>query len=405
MYDVIVIGARCAGSPTAMLLARKGYRVLLLDRDTFPSDTMSSHYLWQPGVAKLKGWGLLDRIIASNCPPIPTVTFDFGPFAITGTPPAADDVTEMYGPRRTVLDKTLVDAAVEAGTELREGFSVQEVLMDGDRATGIRGRARGGSPVTEEARTIVGADGLHSIVARTVQAPQYNVKPPLSCAYYSYWSGIPTEGTHIYMREYRVIAAFPTNDGLTCIFTAWPNRQFHQYRADIEGNYLKTIDLASGLSEQVRSGKREERFVGTADIPNFFRKPYGPGWALVGDAGYHKDPITAQGITDAFRDAALLADAIDAGFSGRQPLEKALSEYERLRNEAVMPMYEFTCQFATVEPPPPEMQQLFAALQGNQAEIDRFAGVMAGTVPIPEFFAPENVQRIMGAAQSHQATG
>lgn len=402
MYDAIVIGARCAGSPTAMLLARKGYRVLLVDKATFPSDIMSTHFIHQPGVACLKRWGLLDKVADSNAPPVINWTFDLGPFAFTGCPPPAGDVAEGYGPRRMVLDKILVDAAVEAGAELREGFSVQGIATDGDRVTGIRGRGRGGSTITEEARTVIGADGLHSIVARTVQASAYNERPPLSCAYYSYWSGVPVEGLEVYPpgeRGPRAMVTFSTNDGLTCLIVAWPHREFHEFRADIEGNYLKTVDLAPGLAERVRNGKREERFVGTADVPNFFRKPYGPGWALVGDAGYHKDPVTAQGITDAFRDAELLADAIDAGSSGRRPFDDALADYERQRNEAAMPMYEMTCGIASFEPPPPEMQQLFAALPRNQEAADRYVGAAwAGTVPIPEFFSPENMQQIMAAA-------
>jgi 2-polyprenyl-6-methoxyphenol hydroxylase-like FAD-dependent oxidoreductase len=148
----------------------------------------------------------------------------------------------------------------------------------------------------------------------------------------------------------------------------------------------------------VDEGKREERFVGTADVPNFFRQPYGPGWALVGDAGYHKDPVTAQGITDAFRDAEWLVEAIDAGFAGRQPLAEALADYQRRRDAAVLPMYEYTCQLASLEPPPPAMQQLFVALRGNQHETNRHFGTIAGTVPIPEFFSPENIQRVMETA-------
>jgi 2-polyprenyl-6-methoxyphenol hydroxylase-like FAD-dependent oxidoreductase len=141
-------------------------------------------------------------------------------------------------------------------------------------------------------------------------------------------------------------------------------------------------------------GQRETKFFGTADIPNFFRKPYGPGWALAGDAGYHKDPIGAQGISDAFRDAERLATALDDGFSGRRPLDEAFAAYERARNEEVGAMYEFNCELAALEPPPPEMQQLFGALRGNQADTDRFFGLLAGTVPVPEFFSPENMQRI-----------
>jgi flavin-dependent dehydrogenase len=399
MYDAIIVGARCAGSPTAMLLSRKGYRVLLVDRSTFPSDTISTHVIWPPGVAQLKRWGFLDKVTASNSPPIRKVMFDVGPFALTGSPPPTEGVVEFYAPRRKVLDKILIDAAIEAGVELRDGFSVEEVVAGGHRVTGIRGRSQAGSDVMETARIVIGADGMRSVVARSVQAPEYNRRPPLACWYYTYWSGVSADGPEIYVRDGRAFGPIPTNDGLVCITTAWTHEEFHKFRADIEGNYLKTLELAPGLSQRVRQGKREERFYGTADLPNFFRKPYGPGWALVGDAGYHKDPVTAQGITDAFRDAELLAEAIDDGFSGRRPLDEALAGYEKQRNETVMPMYEFTCQMAALDPPPPEMAELFAALRGNQTETDRFFGTLTGAVPIPDFYSPENMQRIIGAAQ------
>jgi flavin-dependent dehydrogenase len=398
MYDAIVVGARCAGSPTAMLLARKGYRVLLLDRAGFPSDTLSTHYIHQPGVARLKRWGLLDKVVASNCPPARQLSFDVGPFTLVGTPPPADGVAYGYAPRRTVLDKILVEAAVAAGAELREHFTVKELLTDGERVTGIRGHAVGGAMVTEQARIVIGADGLRSLVARSVQAPTYNVRPTLTCTYYSYWSGIPIEGPELYPRPGRMVLAGPTNDGQALVQVYWPNAMFHEVRADFEGNFMKALDLAPGLADRVRNGKRSERFHGTADLPFFFRKPYGPGWALVGDAGYHKDPITAEGITDAFRDAELLAEAIDDGFSGRRLLDEALAAYEQRRNEEALPIYEFTYQLAALEPPPPEMQQLFAALYQDQEQTNRFFGTIAGTVPIPEFFAPENLGRIIGAA-------
>ncbi len=396
MYDAIVIGARCAGSPTAMLLARKGYRVLLLDKAGFPSDHMSTHWIHQPGIARLARWGLRERLVATGCPPITSISMDLGPFALRGTPPPAGDVAAAYCPRRTVLDKLLVDAAVEAGAELREHFSVQDLVWDGDRVTGITGRSAAGATVTEQARIVIGADGVHSLVARQVEAPTYNTRPTFTCAYYSYWSGVPLDGVGFYPREHRGFGVLPTHHGLTCIIVGWPHDEFHAFRADIEGNFLKTLELAPALAERVRQGRREERFTGTAELFNFFRKPYGPGWALVGDAGYHKDSITAQGISDAFRDAELVAEAVDAGLSGRRPLEQAMAEYERRRNEAALPVYEFTCQLAMLEPPPPEMQQLFAALRHNQEQTNRFFGTMAGTVPIPEFFAPENLGRIIG---------
>jgi flavin-dependent dehydrogenase len=400
VYDAIVIGARCAGSPTAMLLARKGYRVLLVDRAAFPSDIARLHFIRQPGVASLKRWGLLDQVAASTSPPILAMTVDYGDFPLRGSPTPSAGVAEAYGPRRIVLDKILVDAAVEAGAELWEGFAVQEILVEDGRVTGIRGRARGREASTERARIIVGADGMHSLVARTVDAPVYNAQPAVACYYASYWSGIAVAELEVYWRDRRLILAFPTNDNLVCVAIAWQHRRFHEVRADIEGNVLATIDLAPALAERVRRGTREEPFIGTADLPSFFRRPYGPGWALVGDAGYHKDPYLAHGISDAFRDAELLVEAIDAGFSGRQPLDEALAGYERRRNEAVMPIYRLNSHLAELEPPSPDTLQLRAALRGNQEDTDRYFGVSAGTVSVQEFFSRENIQRIMQASQA-----
>jgi flavin-dependent dehydrogenase len=396
VYDAIVVGARCAGSPTAKLLARKGYRVLLTDRARFPSDTISTHIIWPPGVAWLQRWGLREPVATSHCPPVRTLTMDFGEFALAGPLPPVDGVGEAYAPRRTVLDQILVDAAVAAGAELREGFPVTEIVMDGERVMGIRGRAADGSSVLEEARVVIGADGLHSIVARAVQAPAYHAQPTLACWYYTYWSGVRVDGIEMHDLGPGVGAALiPTHDGLVGVPVVVAYEHFHEFRTNVEANYLRAIDLAPRFAERVRAGRREEPFRAMADVPNFFRKPYGPGWALVGDAGYHKDPITAQGISDAFRDAEALTEAIDAGLSGRRTLDQALAEYEQGRNEAAMPMYEYTCELATLEPPPPAMQALLAALRGNQADTERFLGTIAGTVSIQEFFAPENTQRIL----------
>src|SRR5579872_853773 len=398
MYDVIVFGARCAGSPTAMLLARKGYRVLLVDKATFPSDITRGHYIHQPGIARLKRWDLLDQLIATNCPPVSRLAFDFGPITLSGSPPPSDGIAEGYNPRRKVLDHILVEAAVEAGAELREGFAVQEVIMDGERVTGIRGHGPGGATVTEQAHMVIGADGIHSIVARSVQAPTYHAKPTLDCAYYTYHSGVPMEGAELYLRGPRYFGAVATNDGLVYSFVQIPHQELHTFRADLAGNYQRALDLAPQLAERLRNGKQEERILGASDLPNYLRKPYGPGWALVDDAGYHKDPFTAQGITDAFRDADLLTEAIDTGFSGKQPLSEALADYERQRNEHVLPMYEFTCKLASFEPPSPEMLHLFGALYGNQVETNRFLGTIAGTVSIQEFLSPQNVGRIIAGS-------
>ncbi|HKS27675.1 MAG TPA: NAD(P)/FAD-dependent oxidoreductase [Pyrinomonadaceae bacterium] len=400
MYDAIIIGARVAGSPLAMLLSRKGYRVLLLDKTTFPSDTISTHHIHQPGVARLRRWGLLDKIRASNVPPTTEIRFDVGPFAITGTPPPAEgDVAEAYAPRRTVLDKILVEAAVAAGAELREGFSVEELVSSEGKITGVRGRDKKGSAVTEHARIVIGADGVRSFVARSVEAPVYFDKGMLTSNYYSYWSGVQLQGVELYTREGHLMVADKTNDGLSMVTAVWPKEEFNRVRSNIEAEFMRTLaQHAPALAERVRAGRREEPFRGSGFLPNHFRKPYGEGWALVGDAGYVKDPITAQGITNSFSHAELLAEALDDGFSGRRVMIDALANYERKRNEEVTAMFEHTTQLARLASPPPEMIRLFEALQGNEVETGRFLGTVTGTVQIPAFFSPENMSRIVKAS-------
>lgn len=399
MYDAIIVGARCAGSPLAMLLARKGYRVLLLDKASFPSDTISTHHIHQPGVAHLKRWGLLEKLRASNCPPTQQIKFDVGPFALTGSPPPADGNAEAYAPRRRVLDQILVDAAVDAGAELRERFSVEELTTDGTSITGIRGRDANGATVTEYARIVIGADGARSMVANAVNAPIYFDRGMLTCNYYSYWSGVQHEGVELYPRAGRTIVVDKTNDGLSMICIVFPKEEFDRVRSNIEGEYLRTIrENAPSLFERLRNAKREERFAGTGFLPNFFRKPYGDGWALVGDAGYVKDPILAQGITNSFSHAEMLAQALDEAFLGLRDMEDALAEYEYNRNEEVQAMFEHNTQLARLKPPPPEMLALLNALRGNRVEIGRFLGTVAGTVSLTEFFAPDNIERIMERA-------
>jgi flavin-dependent dehydrogenase len=383
-----------------MLLARKGYKVLMVDRTAFPSDMpFSNHYVHQTGSARLKRWGLLEKLAATNCPPIETNYWDYGDFTLSGSPPPAGDVTTAFAPRRKALDPMLAQAAIEAGVELRDEFSVQELLWENNTVTGIRGRGKNGN-VAEKARITIGADGMHSMVARAVQAPEYNNKPPQEGSWYSYWSGVPMQGWHLWLRPWRVMFAYNTNDNLTLVGCAFPARELPAVRADVEGNYMRSIaEHTPELAERLKGGTRESRFVGGA-IPGYMRRPYGPGWALVGDAGYQKDPCTASGITDAFGGADLLAEALDAGFSGRQPLEQALAEYEQKRNQTETPYFELTSQLAMLAPPPPEMQQLLAALRDNPEQRSRFFGTIAHTVPIPEFFSPENVGRIMAGVQA-----
>ncbi|MEP7202814.1 MAG: NAD(P)/FAD-dependent oxidoreductase [Ilumatobacteraceae bacterium] len=397
-YDAIIVGARCAGASTAMLLARDGYRVLVVDRAAFPSDTVSTHVIHAPGIASLRRWGLLDQVLDTGCPPIDQYSFDFGPFTIAGTPRPADGSSSAFAPRRILLDKILVDAAVAAGAEVRERFTVENVVFDDDGTViGIRGHDRGGASVVERARVVIGADGRNSQVAKALRPEQYHEKPMLLWGYYTYWSDLPVDGFEIVVRPNRGWGAAPTNDGLTMLVVGWPASEAAAYKTDVEANYMQTLDLAPEFAERVRAATRQDRFTG-GGVPNFFRKPFGPGWALVGDAGYTKDPITAQGISDAFRDAELCAAALRQAFTGTATFDAAMAAYQHQRDEQVLPVFEFTTQLATLEPPSPELQQVLGAVHGNHDAMDDFASLTAGTVSPATFFDPDNIGRIMSTA-------
>jgi flavin-dependent dehydrogenase len=396
-YDAIIVGARCAGSPTAMLLARSGYRILLVDRATFPSDTVSTHLVHPQEIAALERWGLLEPVVAAGTPRIDTYYFDFGPFTISGAP-GTQETPVSYAPRRTVLDRLLLDAASEAGAEVREQFTVENLVREDGRVVGIRGHSKGGRTVTERARVVVGADGRYSLVADAAEAEEYNEKPQLQVSYYSYWSGLPMNGRfETVIRPGLGFAAWPTNDDLTLVIAGRSIDEFDAVRRDVEASFFETIEAAPAFADRVRAGKREERFRGTA-VRGFLRKPYGAGWALVGDAGYNKDFITAQGIHDAFRDAELCAAGLDGALAGRRSFEGAMVEYQRRRDEHVLPMYEFTSELATLEPPPPELAHVLSAVSRSQEAMDGFARVIGGVTSPAEFFSDENVGRIAAAA-------
>ena len=404
MYDAIVIGARCAGAPTALLLARRGHRALLVDRATFPSDTMSTHLIHPRGLAARRRWGLLDDLIATGVPALPTLRFDFGPVVLEGAPPAVDGISEHYAPRRRVLDKLLVDAAVMAGVEVREQTAVKGLRWEDERVTGVRlnrGDAREADP---RARIVIGADGVRSTVAEQVEARTYHDEGNLTCAYYAYWRGIDQPRLTLYPRPGCAIGEIPTQEGLTCIYGAWPASEFHAVRTDIAGRFAATIEQhAPDLAARMQRATPVERFVGSARVPNHFRQSSGAGWALVGDAAYHKDPIEAHGITDAFLDAERVAAAVHAGLTGKESLGAALRGCQAEREETSLALFELNAQFAALEPPTPELQALVAALARNQPEADRFVGAISGTVPVAEFVAAENLASIIGGASGSRA--
>ena len=226
--------------------------------------------------------------------------------------------------------------------------------------------------MTEHAPVTIGADGRNSRLARTVGAPMYEEQPPLTCWYFSYWSGIPDPGLQLYLRNRRLVLAFPADAGLVAIFAAWPASMLPHVRADIPGYFMKAVDAIPALAEQVRAGRQEDRFYGASDLPNFLRRPYGPGWALVGDAGCHKDPFLALGMCDAFRDAELLTNALDEAFTGLLPLEAALAGYHRRRDRSTLPDYLLNAQLARTMAAPEQLLRIRAEVREDPVASRRF---------------------------------
>jgi flavin-dependent dehydrogenase len=319
-----------------------------------------------------------------------------GEIRLTGRDLALDGVAFGYAPRRGALDWVLVEAAMEAGAEFRPGFAVQDYLIEDNRVVGIRAADRTQRLSFEErAAIIVGADGRGSRLARIVGAAEYEVVPTLTCYFFSYWSDIPATGLEIYARRKRAIFAFPTNGGLFAVFVAWPISEQSVVQSDVERHFLAALDLAPELAARVRAGRRAERFLGAANLPNFLRKPYGSGWALVGDAGCHKDPFMALGICDALRDAELLATAIDEGLSGKRSLESTLFEYERRRNDATLLDYRLNLARAQFKPQGQEELRLQRALMDDQDATNRFFMAYEEMIPPESFFNPDNVRAIV----------
>jgi 2-polyprenyl-6-methoxyphenol hydroxylase-like FAD-dependent oxidoreductase len=368
--------------------------VLLVDRATFPSDTLSTNVIHARGVALLDKWGLLDRVVASGCPAITHYRFDFGPVVIDGTTRPVDGHTDGYAPRRIVLDQILLDGARAAGVEVREGFNMDDLLIENGAVTGIRGHSGQGEPVELRARVVIGADGRNSHVARLAGATTYHEKPKLQYGYFTFFRDLPIDGMQAYIRPYRAFGVMPSNDGLTLVVIGWPYAEAAALKADVEGNFFATLELVPEFAERVRQATRVEPFLGGA-VPHFFRTPYGPGWALVGDAGITRDPITAQGISSAFADAERCSTALDTWLRGTATYDDAMAAWHRERDATSLPIYEFTAQMAALEPPPDELQQLLGAIQGDQEAMDQFVSVNAGTISPEVFFATENIAALL----------
>jgi flavin-dependent dehydrogenase len=338
-YDALVVGARCAGAATAMLLARQGRSVLLIDRDRLGADTLSTLALMRAGVLQLHRWGLLDRVRAAGTPAIRSTSFVYDREDITVPIKPRDGVDALYAPRRTVLDRFLVEAAAGAGADVRHGPRLVDLVRDrSGRVTGAIIEDRHGIPHPVAAGIVIGADGLRSTMARLVEAPVYRQGRHCCGVIYRFWPGLENRGNRWFYRPGVSVGAIPTNDGDTCIFAGTTSDRFQgEIRHDLHAGFRRILEECSPeLNRELGEATPPGRYRGFPGHPGIMRQSHGPGWALVGDAGYFKDPITAHGITDALRDAELLARAVSRG------TEAALAEYQATRDALSEDLFEVT---------------------------------------------------------------
>ncbi len=384
--DVVVVGARCAGAATALLLASAGHDVLLVDRSAFPSDTLSTHAIARSGMVQLNRWGLLPAVLDAGTPPIRQVEFHGGQVSVTRTIKERMGIDMLVAPRRHILDALLVDAAVAAGAQLLTGVTVDGVRRRFDgRVTGITGR-QGNHEVEFAARFVVGADGRNSRIARAVEAPLTETRSATGSTHYAYFAG-DWRAMEYHIGDRMFAGIFPTNNGEACVWVCTPDDIAHNFRrahTTIDDSFHAMLHVASpALAERLRAGgMRRSTTRGVIGLPNHIRHPVGAGWALVGDAGYHRDPITGHGISDAFRDAELLAGALDDIIRGDDGEGSALAGYHTMRDSQLREVFEITCELVTY----PSVERVIDLQKRLGVAIDTQAAALAAR-PLPRLLA------------------
>jgi flavin-dependent dehydrogenase len=381
-YDAIVVGGRAAGAATAMLLARLGLRVLVVDRSRYGSDTLSTHALMRAGTLQLHRWDVLGEVVASGTPPVRRTVFHYDDGDVDVSLKPAGGVDALYAPRRTVLDAILADAARGAGAEVRFGTTVTDLVRaDDGRVVGVSGHDRRGDGFIVRAPVTIGADGLHSVVARLVDAPLWRSAAGASTMVYGYWDGVDVDGYHWYFRQRAGVGVIPTNGGAVCVFAAVALDSVDAGTAP-RSLFDRTIArVAPEVAARLAGAPSSAGYRMFAGRPGWMRRPFGPGWALVGDAGYFKDPISAHGITDALRDAELLARALGHADAERDRVA-ALRAYGAQRDGLSERLFATTDAIARYRWEPAEVRRLLLELNSAMAcEVEALSALPALTEP------------------------
>lgn len=365
-YDAIIVGARCAGSATARLLALQGHRVLVVDR-VHPSAgrVPPAGNVVTPGAYLMKQWGLLDELVARGCPPVTGQRVHAGGQVMEGPAGGSGGIEAMYVADHAVLDPLLCEAAEAAGAEIRIGVRVDDLLWDGDRVCGITGSGPGGERIEVRAPLVIGADGKHSFVARNVGAATYRERTAGQCAYHAFWHNTGHRDLEIFVDDGRVCIVFPTHNNRSWVVCVRPMSEWENFKKDHVAQYHSQIAGFPALAAAMEGATLDSRYHGNGDLDGFFRQASGPGWALVGDAGHTKDPGPGRGISDAFIQADLLAEAADDALRGRRSWHEALEEFGRVRDEQSTAIYDVTHDMAML--PPLEETFALSARMGQAA--------------------------------------
>ena len=399
-YDALVVGARVAGATVAARLADQGRKVLLVDRDEFPSDTISTHALAFNAVESLRRLGVLDRIEAAGFRRIfrhRTWVED-----ICVEAPAGPPGTYSIAPRRLVLDKILLDRAAECGAEVRQRTRVDGLLLESGTVVGAVVQQIGGEKREVRARVVVGADGKQSQVAQWVGAEKYDERPVGRPIYYGYFHGfmpLPEPTIELYFGSDRIGFCFPMRPDEHCLILEAQQDDFQRIRQDPATWFRNEFSTLPGMANRLQSAQLDGKMLGTRGVENFFRKPYGPGWALTGDAAYVKDPCTGYGIGDALLQSFLIAKALGAWLDG-DAWETTMEAYTQRRDTALRPLFEQTVAAAAARDDSHRQLDPLRAVLLNQHDVRQV--VRALPPLLDQMFEPMDRFRQAFIANSYQ---
>ncbi|EHR51283.1 flavin-dependent dehydrogenase [Saccharomonospora marina XMU15] len=398
--DAVVVGARCAGSAAAVALARAGRRVVAVDSATFPSDTLSTHLLFAGGVAELAAIGALPRVHALGPPRLTVAEMTGAGITVRARYTPVDGIDHGLCVRRTGLDAALTDTAREAGAQVREATKVTDLLWDRGRVAGVRTRDRGGRERELRAPLVVGADGRRSTVARAVGAERpYRSNPNQRACLFAYWHD-PDSDQRSVAAQWRAGSdlgtAFPCDDGLVMVLVMPPVERLRDGKP--AAAYAEALDRLPGLRHRLRHCAQATKVRSTRDTTSYFRRSSGAGWALPGDSGHFKDPVTAQGIRDALRYGRLLGEAVAAALHDPAELDRSLLRWERRRERECLEVYQWTNGLARAEVMSPLEVEFYRAAAADEKFARHALDVFARTRRPGEVFTLRRNLRLATAA-------